>query len=161
MAKRVTISVPDELHEKMNQWRTSFNFSKIFQRAVSSMIQKRESFQEQVRNSLDLTAVVTRLRKEKQETESDYSEKGRRKGLAWSRAAHYQEIQYALAWEPDDHPTRDAVLGDYFEEAFKVRPPLNVAGKQGAPETETLTKAFVCGWQDGVREFWNEVKDRI
>ena len=161
MAKRVTISVPDELHEKMNQWRASFNFSKIFQRAVSTMIQKREAFQEQVRGSLDLTAIVTRLRKEKQEIESDYSETGRREGLAWSRWAHYREIQYALAWEPRGHPTRDATLGDYFAEMFKTKPTLKAIGMQGPPEAETLITAFVGGWQDGVREFWNEVKDRL
>ena len=161
MAKRVTISVPDELHEKMNQWRASFNFSRIFQRAVSTMIQKRESFQEQVRTSLDLPAIVARLRKEKLEAESDFSETGRREGLAWSRTAHYQEIQYALAWEPGEDPTRDATLGDYFQEVFRTRPVLKAAGLKDSAGVEALTRAFVRGWQDGVRHFWNEVKDRI
>lgn len=161
MAKRVTISVPDELHEKMNQWRNSFNFSKIFQRAVSAMIQKREAFQEQMRSSLDLPSVVARLRKEKQEVESDTSERGRRAGLAWSRTAHYQEIQYALSWEPGDEPTRDAILGDYFDDLFKTKPDLKAAVIQGQPKSETLARAFVHGWQDGVRQFWSEVKDRL
>jgi hypothetical protein len=161
MAKKVTISVPDELHEKMNQWRASFNFSKIFQRAVSAMIQKREAFQEQVRSSLDLTAIVARLRKEKQEVESDYNERGRRAGLAWSRTAHYREIQYATAWEPGDDPTRDATLGDYFKELFKTKTAMAIPESQSPPEAETMTTAFVRGWQDGVRQFWNEVKDRL
>ena len=161
MAKRVTISVPDELHEKMNQWRASFNFSKIFQRAVSTMIQKREAFQEQMRSNLDLKAVVARLRKEKQEAESDASERGRKAGLAWSRTAHFQEIQYALAWEPRVDPTRDTILGDYFDELFKTQPDLKTALAQGPLESEALPRAFVSGWQDGVRQFWDEVKDQI
>ena len=31
MAKKVTISIPDMLHEKLEKWRESFNLSKMFQ----------------------------------------------------------------------------------------------------------------------------------
>ena len=34
MAKKVTISIPDMLHEKLENWRESFNLSKMFQDAV-------------------------------------------------------------------------------------------------------------------------------
>ena len=45
MVKRITVSVPDELHEKMEKWRSNFNFSKVFQNAVSGAIQKKEDFE--------------------------------------------------------------------------------------------------------------------
>ena len=44
MSKKVSISVPDELHEKMAKWRKSLNFSKIFQDVVSNEIGKKENY---------------------------------------------------------------------------------------------------------------------
>ena len=54
MAKRVTVSIPDMLHEKMEKWRESFNLSKMFQDAVMEAIQKKEDFQKRIREDLDL-----------------------------------------------------------------------------------------------------------
>ncbi len=42
MAQKITISVPDELHEKMQQWKDSFNYSGLFQDVVSKEIQRKE-----------------------------------------------------------------------------------------------------------------------
>jgi len=44
MAKKITISVPDDLYEKMTEWKSSLNFSKVFQNAISVMIQKKRNF---------------------------------------------------------------------------------------------------------------------
>ena len=53
MAKKITLSVPDELYEKMNEWKTSLNFSKVFQNAMSGMIQKKETLTAKLRKEID------------------------------------------------------------------------------------------------------------
>ena len=47
MTQKVTLSIPDMLHEKLNKWRESFNLSKMFQDALLDAIQKKEEFQPQ------------------------------------------------------------------------------------------------------------------
>ena len=42
MAQKITISVSDELHEKIQQYKDSFNYSKIFQDIISKEFQKKE-----------------------------------------------------------------------------------------------------------------------
>ena len=68
MAK-ITISVPDELYEKMKEWKSSLNFSQVFQNAISGMIQKKEALTSKIRNEIDFSSVVDRLKKEKVEFE--------------------------------------------------------------------------------------------
>ena len=44
MTQKITLSIPDRLHEKLNEWRSSFNLSKMFQDALSDAIKKKEAF---------------------------------------------------------------------------------------------------------------------
>ena len=111
MARKITISVPDELYEKMKLWKSLLNFSRIFQLAVSGIIQKKEALTSKIRNETDLTSIVARLRKEKIDHEFNVTEWGRKDGLEWCKTAHYSEIQYALCWTPHQNPARDEHLG--------------------------------------------------
>jgi len=52
MTQKITISIPDELHEKMQHWKDSFNYSGLFQDAVSKEIQKREDEERQKQKNM-------------------------------------------------------------------------------------------------------------
>jgi post-segregation antitoxin (ccd killing protein) len=60
MAKKVNITVPDELHEKMQKCRKDFNFSAIFQEAVAEAIERKESFRKRLEEDEDMAAIVER-----------------------------------------------------------------------------------------------------
>ncbi|HSL41238.1 MAG TPA: hypothetical protein VK857_12765, partial [Desulforhopalus sp.] len=77
MAKKVTISIPDMLHEQLEKWRESFNLSKMFQDVVAEAIHKKEEFQKRIREDLDLTQVIERLRREKLESDGNCFDTGR------------------------------------------------------------------------------------
>jgi predicted CopG family antitoxin len=162
MAHKVTISVPDELYEKMAQWRSSFNFSRVFQRTIAGLIQSKEEFQKKLMQDFDLSAVVERLKKEKQETEHSYLEKGKKDALEWLKTAHYKDILYALKWVPGDEPARDETLGDYFAQRLKqvYRAGLTEMSSQTFRVNQAVKK-YISGWKEGVQEFWNAVKDEI
>ena len=49
MVKRVTISVPDDLHEKMEKWREQFNFPQLFQKTIAAAIKNKEDFQNRLK----------------------------------------------------------------------------------------------------------------
>lgn len=157
MAKKVTVSIPDLLYEKMEQWRASFNLSKMLQEAVAEAIQKKEDFQKRLREDLDLNQIIERLRQEKRQSEGDYHETGRQDGLNWAKSAHYDDLIYAINWEAFEEAEDDPVLGPYFAEKKVARRPRPSEG-QASPN---LFRLYLSGWQSGVGQFWEEVREKI
>ncbi len=161
MSKKITVSVPDDLHLKMTEWRESFNFSKIFQKAVSTMIQRKEEFQKRLQSNIDMAAIAERLRREKLESQTESSELGKKEGVKWARSAHYKELQYALSWLPEENPQRNEVIGGYFTDLFRAREELQRIAPDANNESSEFVRTFLSGWKEGVEAFWNEIKDKL
>ncbi|OQX63910.1 MAG: hypothetical protein B5M56_01320 [Desulfococcus sp. 4484_241] len=161
MAKKITISVPDDLYEKMSKWRDSLNFSNVFQKAVSTLIQKKEDFQTRIRQELDQSAIIERLREEKAQSENNYYDVGRKDGLKWAKSAHYDDLQYALHWVPGDNPTKDRVLGDYFRQVIEKDDIMDYAVGSDSLCLNEFAKTYISGWKEGVSEFWQEIRDKL
>lgn len=161
MAK-ITISVPDELYEKMQEWKSSLNFSKVFQNAVSGMIRKKEALTSKIRKEMDFSSIVDRLKKEKIDYECNIIEWGKKDGIEWCKTAHYRELQYALTWVPYQNPDRDEELGDYFSHMFeKYKKRIQTTGKKAQDCVNDFSEKYLKGWKEGVDLFWNEVKDNL
>ncbi|MCE5210529.1 MAG: hypothetical protein LLG40_03130 [Deltaproteobacteria bacterium] len=162
MAKKITISVPDELYEKMTEWKSSLNFSKVFQNAISGMIQKKEALTSKIRNEIDFSSIVDRLKKEKIDYEFNIIECGKKDGLEWCKTAHYRELQYALAGSLYKNPDQDEELGDYFSDMFeKYKEQMTATGKKAQDFLNVFSEKYLKGWKEGVELFWNEVKDKL
>jgi Arc/MetJ-type ribon-helix-helix transcriptional regulator len=157
MAKKVTVSIPDLLHEKMEEWRESFNLSKMFQEAVTEAIQKKEELQRRIREDLDLTQIVERLRTEKMQCEGNYHDSGKADGVVWAKTAHYEDLVYALGWYDFDSALKDRVLGDYFQERQQKKRLMQVTSA-GINE---YFRAYIEGWKSGVEQFWSEICDKL
>jgi len=97
MAKKITLSVPESLYQKIENWRASFNLSQMFQDVVTDAIQRKEELQRRIAEDANLVEIVKRLRKEKQEAVARIMDRGIHEGLQWARIAHYDELCYALA----------------------------------------------------------------
>ena len=162
MARKITISVPDDLYEKMKDWKSSLNFSRVFQTAVAGMIQRKEALTSRIRNEIDFSSIVARLRKEKIDFEFNITEWGRKDGLEWCKTAHYRELQYALTWTPPQNPDRDAELGNYFSDRFEeYKRQLMSTGQKAQDMLNVFSERYVKGWKEGVELFWSEVKDKL
>lgn len=157
MAKKVTVSIPDMLHEKMEKWRESFNLSKMFQEAVSEAIQKKEELQKRIREDLDLNQIIERLRTEKMHSEGNFFETGRKDGVRWAKAAHYEDLLYARGWQEFDNATRDRVLGDYFSQQVAAGRAMATAPDASNPHL----RVYLEGWKSGVEQFWSEIRDKL
>jgi len=172
LTKKITISVPDELHEKMEKWKDSFNFSKVFQDAISEAIQKKENFQKRLTEVSTMEQVIERLKKEKTEAESDYFEQGKGDGLDWAKTASYEDLLYgATKFEPinefSEHfisydPERNEVLGDYFKEIIEENESMGfIETMPGNWVPNEFFNAWEEGWATGIREFWAEIQDKL
>ena len=65
MAQKITLSIPDLLHEKLKEWRASFNLSKMFQEVVTDAILKKEEFQKRFSKDYNMSEIIKRLKQEK------------------------------------------------------------------------------------------------
>ncbi len=157
MAQKITLSIPDMLHEKLKEWRSSFNFSKMFQEAVTDAIQKKEEFQKRFSQELDLSEVIHRLKQEKLAWEKKFYTAGKAEGIKWATSAHYADLLYVLHHSGQYQLTSDPRLMPYFEQAYQT------SGLESYRSSESLfhEQMFMDGWFKGVNDFWNQIKGKI
>lgn len=162
MAKKITLSVPESLYQKISDWRSSFNLSQMFQDMVTEAIQKKEEIQKRISEDSNLSEIIKRLRIEKQEALSKMMEKGMNEGLRWARIAHYDELSYAIDWEPekDKDPLQNKMLGSYFSDYFNTEN-LSAFLETSGKAARSNINSFISGWKMGVSGFWNSVKDKL
>lgn len=157
MSKKITISVPDFLHDKIEKWRGSFNLSRIFQEAVSEAIKKKEELGIHLKKEINIPEIVERLKKEKKESEKKYFEEGEKSGLEWASRAHYQDLKKAL-----HHPVESLMKqGENFHNYFRTV--LGNIKKQYENEEDSgkYHRLFLAGWKQGVKNFWDSIKGKL
>lgn len=157
MARKVTVSIPDMLHEKLEKWRQSFNLSKMFQDAIAEAIQKKEEFQRRIMKEEDLSEIIQRLKTEKVRSERDYLDIGHQYGIQWAKSAHYDDLIHAVNWEVTEDAINDPILGPYLSE--KLSEDRRTALTE--PRLNDYALAFIEGWTEGVTEFWDQIKDQL
>ena len=157
MAQKITLSIPDMLHEKLSEWRNSFNFSKLFQEALTDAIQKKEALRKRFSEEFDMPEIVKRLRQEKEAWENRFFRSGRQQGIKWGKAAHYEELMHVLHLDDTYSIIGHEGYKTYFErlyEAYELGKYANVSGVEHE-------RKFIDGWFEGVRSFWSEIKEQI
>ena len=162
MARKITLSVPESLYQKITDWRASFNLSQMFQDMVTDAIQRKEDFQRRIAEDTNLTEIIKRLKKEKQEAVARIMDRGIREGLRWARMAHYDELCYALSWKPEEESDllHNKMLGSYFAEYFKAENLSDFFESSGKAARQNIN-SFISGWKRGVTDFWNLIEDKI
>lgn len=177
MTKKVTISVPDELHEKMERWRNEFNFSRIFQDAVGEAIGDKDSIRKKVREDTSMQEIIERLRREKAESEAKATrleqddsdrkqaerEAARVAGLEWAKTAHYDQLKKVGQLIEE---AREAHIGAertaYITQLHNLMEQLRMSRVDtGTVQTKDRMAKYDSEWQDGVLEFWKEVRDKL
>ena len=165
MTRKITLSIPDRLHEKLNEWRNSFNLSKMFQDALSDAIEKKEAFSKKFCEEFDMTQIIDRLQQEKEQWLKNFYTAGKKRGFGWAQAAPYQDLLYVLdcgdtcntGQDTGQNIVRHSRFKAYFEQLYDAHD-LTRYIRQGGGDHE---QKFLEGWFDGVNAFWNEVKEYI
>lgn len=148
MTRKITLSIPDLLHERMEAWRQSFNLSKMFQDALADAIHKKEEFQKRFKEDTSMSETIERLKKEKKISEGNYLENGRIEGFQWAKIAHYDDLMYALEIDSITAMAQDDRLAGCFIEF-------------SGDNLNKHARLFIQGWQKGINEFWNEIKEKL
>ncbi len=157
MAQKITLSVPDLLHEKLKEWRASFNFSKMFQEAVTEAIQKKEEFQKRFSDDFDMSEIIKRLKQEKLIWEKKYYKIGKKEGLLWAKTVCYEDLLYVLQFDATYQIILDPKMNQYFEQIYQSTDLVTYSNASSVDHEQM----FIEGWFKGVLEFWNQVKEKL
>jgi hypothetical protein len=155
--KKVTLSIPELLYEKLEEWRNSFNLSKMFQEALTDAIQRKEEFQKRFSEDFDITDIIKRLKQEKLLWDKEYFKIGKLEGFKWASTAHYEDLLYVFQTNNTYQLVSDSKFKDYFYQAYKN----SKLSQYQNLENRDHGKMFIDGWENGVLEFWNQVKEGI
>ncbi len=157
MSQKITLSVPDLLHEKLEEWRASFNLSKMFQEALTEAIHKKEEFQRRFSEDFDISDVVKRLRQEKVVWEKNFFKTGKKEGIKWAKSAHYENLLYVLGFTDAYKLISDPRMNEYFEKLYQSSDLEKYADYNSVQHEQV----FMQGWLEGVFELWEQVKEQL
>lgn len=157
MTQKITLSIPDMLHEKLKEWRDSFNLSKMFQEALTDAIAKKEAFQKRFTDDFDMPEIIKRLQQEKRIWVRQFHKSGKKEGIKWGQSAHFEDLLYVLKHENTYQLENDDRFKDYFARLFETYE-MDEFSLDGDKDHK---KMFMDGWTSGVNEFWNQVKESL
>ena len=153
MAKKITLTVNENLFKQIDAWRSSFNLSRLFQDAVSEAIRHKEEFQRMLSGNADIPRIVERLKLEKQGLLENAAASGKADGSAWASRAHYQDLIAAIGAISSATEAEDKAVK--FWESHH-----GLTGLEGKPREEALN-AYREGWRAGVLGLWDLVKEQL
>ncbi|MGD9938745.1 MAG: hypothetical protein AB7T74_02965 [Clostridia bacterium] len=163
MARKITLTVNETLFDKIDQWRSSFNLSKLFQDAVSEAIKAKEEFHRMLSGKEDIPQIVERLKAEKRGWLENARLDGEADGGAWAGKAHYADLISVVTLIESSRPGQDgdataSAAEDLCTELWEKK---HRSGGTALMEPEDAKRAYRRGWRAGVTGLWDLVKDQL
>jgi predicted transcriptional regulator len=156
VAERITITVPDDLHKRLQEVKEKLNVSRICSRAIDEAIELEEL---KLRTDIsDKEKAIERLRAEKkQEVSTKWKKKGFSEGLndAQNTLSYYFLKQIALNYNEESRDKKEFPIVSFFRRKFRER------YRKYSSDYEFEEEAYLEGWSEGVTHFWKEVKDEL
>ncbi len=176
MARRINISIPNQLHRKLKTYKGSIKVSKICQKALSEEIRDIEDRRKQTDISSEMKEIIEKLRNQKNKNEKIIFERGRKDGEEWAKLANYNQLTVAVEsleddYEEGDYPLRFYIL-EYLNDRFQIQTDnflqIDEYIKKVLPQVRihsnkknAIEHIYRRGWFRGVMDLWNAVKDEI
>lgn len=151
---RVTLSVPDELMNRIEAVKDRVNMSRVFQAAITARVEQLEHLKKQATEDTNMLEIIERLKTEKVQAEDQSYERGREAGLRLAKTLPYSDLRYAAEeYELTDNfscAIEDSVFGDYIKDEI-----------QDEPDYVINFTRWEKGFLDAIQAFWAEVKEKI
>lgn len=160
MTKKITVTVPDHLHRKLEKWRPQINISKICQDALTIEIEKKERFQTKLAEEKSISEIWENA--DLKTRQGQYAT-GKEIGFAYAKIAPYRSMKrfekYAVRWDEQDPKE----IGSFYQDLDigLVLEELGLIGKTEDPaeiilNKRVLTFSFDHGFMAGIVEFLKE-----
>jgi hypothetical protein len=186
MTQKITITVPDDIHGRLQAVKDAINVSGVCQGAIIKAVEYEELKGKEMPK---MEKLVERLKMEKSEGEEEWKkiglEDGREHAPVWlsyaqfkaiakryretggfGQLANYQAQEYRLVCEANQSRNRNT--GDYLtveiignvisDEVQWLRERMSELSYDGDPVDE---EAYLTGWLEGVMSIWNQVEAEL
>jgi hypothetical protein len=141
---RLTVSVPQDLHERLDRWRENINISRICQEALERELRRLEELPQ---DAIVLGDMVRRLSAEKADGDRQWFSQGVSDGMTWARGAAYVDLKSVAMSSVDGSPGAKAA----------VRKGATVHRSQPGFDTD----AYESGWRFAAAEIWRRVEAKL
>lgn len=144
---RLTITLPPDLHVRLKAVREHLSVSRICQEVIDRAVTQQEL---RLEASTDREDLVERLRLEKEEYDQRFYDTGYKQGLADAKGLSYEQLIEVVSGSERLYKTIawDQVLKDRLDTGYQEDDQFN-------------QEMYVGGWSQGVREFWDSIKDEL
>ena len=148
-AKKITISLPLELYDRLQLVKERFNISFECKKAIEREVYRQELL---MKGGENMENVIKRLAVEKEDYDEKYKQQGYEEGYEAAKGMEYEELVELTGAEP--HMTKawekwcDQRYGKAIDVILVDDPNINI-------------DVFLEGWLEGVQAFFDEVKDQL
>lgn len=141
VAERITITIPDGLHQRLQAVKENLNVSGLCQQTIEEAV----TIEEIKRKDVPVKEkVIERLRLEKKVANKGWKEAGFTDGMKDAEELSYEDFRAIKATGEVPEETRNWVIEKHFE-------------YYDNPDEDY----FFEGWIEGALHFWNEIKDQL
>lgn len=142
MAVRITVTIPDDLHQRLQIVKDALNVSRLCQEAIDNAVRIEELKRQE---SPSMNTLIERLKIEKQQHVAEWKEAGVEDGKKDALELSYEEFK---GLEQNNSIDDEDLLGWIDDRHLQYTE---------NPDRE----AYLDGWLQGVLSVWNEVKNSL
>jgi len=103
MVKKITVSLPDELYEEIQNYKEEFKASKVFQKYAKIELKKIERYSKEFEGVTSMEETIERLKREKESHLEKIEENARQAAFKWCQQAHYDDLVFSDEWYSKVH----------------------------------------------------------
>ena len=149
---RISISIPDELAERLEPVKDHLNISQVCREALERRIITFEEAADSPEDETGMESLSSRFREEHRLDEEKMAGLGRRNAASWLRAASYKELQHVI-----DAGESSRKRGSKFpHSAFRIMK-RELRRANGGLEGSAAV-AYKTAWLDYVKAVWVQVE---
>jgi hypothetical protein len=141
---RLTVSISQDLHTRLEHWRENLNISRICQEALERELRRLE---ELPADAVALGDLVKRLSKEKADGDRQWFSQGVADGMSWARGAAYVDLKAAAVGSAEATPGAKSALRK------------GAAAHNGNAGFDS--DAYKSGWGFAATEIWRRVESKL
>ena len=152
MVQRISIALPDGLHDRLQAVKDSINVSGVCQGALQARVEHEERKREQPEDPT-VKQAIERLRAEKADYGKKYREQGKEAGREDAKSLEYADL-VAIANVLREHHTDTDIRDLRFDYNDWLEEPVRQGHEHDAGFDED---EYMDGWLEGVLEFFEKV----
>lgn len=159
MATRVNITIPDDLHEQLQQVKDVINISGVCQEALSKVVSVEIA---KMNATSKRDAAIARLKLEREQSEDEAYTSGKTQGLEDAVDLDYDSFKLLEGISkdienselPPSYQIESLRRADAFEWLFDEI-------KENEVVSAAMEERYIEGWIAGALEFWDDIKEEV